>query len=119
MKAKVGWGVNKLKNAGAGANMALQDAWELAQQLTNDSQSSMQAAISQYATESAPRSAEVIESGRKVIGIAHCEGWRKLRVVVVLLAVGLLLRLKVWRPFASIARSRGIRLAGLPAKKTA
>ena len=99
--------------------MALQDAWELAQQLTDGSHSSMQAAISQYATESAPRSAEVIDSGTKLIAVAHCEGWRKLLVVAVIWAAGLLLRMKIRQPFSGIARSRGIKMTTGPLAKQA
>lgn len=61
--------------------MALEDAWELTQQLVNGGHSSIQAAISQFAEKAAPRSVEAIERSHKIIGVVHSEGLLKLLVV--------------------------------------
>jgi hypothetical protein len=80
--------------------MALQDAWELSQQLVDGGHSCTQAAIIQYAAEAAPRSVDAINRSRTVIAVAHCEGWRRLLIVTGLRVVGFLSRLKLWDPFA-------------------
>jgi len=86
--------------------MALQDAWELAQQLVNADHSSLQPTISQYAVEGAPRSTAAIEQSRRTIAMAHCEGWRRLLLVAALRIVGVLSRLKLWDPYAMMRRRR-------------
>ena len=73
--------------------MALQDAWELAQQLVDGGHSSAQAAISQYAERGAQRSADAISRSRRIIALIHSEGWRKLLFVSVLTVLGAFLRL--------------------------
>ena len=73
--------------------MALQDAWELAQQLVNGGHSSPQAAVSHFAETAAPRSVEAIEKSHKIIGVVHSEGLAKLLVVAVAGLTGFLIRL--------------------------
>lgn len=72
--------------------MALQDAWELAQQLVNGGHSSAQAAVSHFAEAAAPRSVEAIEKSHKIIGVVHSEGVVKLLVVAVASVAGFLIR---------------------------
>ncbi|KAK9864789.1 hypothetical protein WJX84_005645 [Apatococcus fuscideae] len=78
--------------SGSGANMALQDAWELAQQLVNGGHSNTQAAISEFATRAAPRSVEAIERSHKIIGVAHSDGLLKLLIVGLMSLVGFFIR---------------------------
>ncbi len=79
--------------AGNGANMALQDAWELAQQLVNGSHPTAQAAITEFAKKAAPRCVEAINKSHTIIGLAHSDGLLKLMLVAALSVVGLLMRL--------------------------
>ena len=72
--------------------MALQDAWDLAQQLVNGGHSSAQAAISEFAEKAAPRSVEAIERSHKIIGVAHSEGLLKLLIVGLMSLVGFFIR---------------------------
>ena len=93
--------------------MALQDAWELAQELVNGGHDSAQAAISQYAANASQRSVDAINGGRRNIALAHSEGWKKLLCVAAVRSIGILMRLvsavrsagnlisgKAWSPFA-------------------
>ncbi len=73
--------------------MALQDAWELAQQLVNGGHPTAQAAITEFAEKAAPRSVEAIDKSHKIIGLAHSNGLLKLMFVAALSVVGLFLRL--------------------------
>ena len=72
--------------------MALQDAWELAQQLVNGGHSSTQAAVSHFADMAAPRSAEAIDKSHKIIGVVHSDGCLKLLIVGVASLIGFLTR---------------------------
>ena len=100
------------ERAGAGANMALQDAWELAQELVNGGHDTAQKAISQFAANAAQRSMDAINGGRRNIALAHSEGWKKLLCVAAIRTVGILMRVvstmrsawrlipsKAWSPF--------------------
>lgn len=78
--------------AGSGANMALQDSWELAQELVNGGHSSIQAAITHFGEMAAPRSVEAIEKSHKIIGVVHSEGLLKLLLVGVAGLIGFLIR---------------------------
>ncbi|KAK9839942.1 hypothetical protein WJX74_000847 [Apatococcus lobatus] len=91
--------------SGSGANMALQDAWELAQQLVNGGHSSAQAAISKFAQQAAPRSSGAIDKSHKIIGLAHSTGLLKLLFVVLLTLFGLLSRLKLELAYTYTAMS--------------
>ena len=73
--------------------MALQDAWELAQQLANRKHGSQQAAISKFAEKAAPRSVGAIGRSHKIIGMAHSTGLLKLLFVRLLGLFGFLSRL--------------------------
>ena len=70
--------------------MALQDAWELAQQLVNGGHSNAQAAITKFAESAAPRSAGAIAMSHKVISLAHSDGLVKLGFVGLLSLLGFL-----------------------------
>lgn len=79
--------------------MALLDAWELAQHLVNGSHSSVQAAISHFAAEAAPRSLRAIHASRRVIAVAHSDGLLKLLFVVMLHIMGWLTSLGSTAPY--------------------
>jgi 2-polyprenyl-6-methoxyphenol hydroxylase-like FAD-dependent oxidoreductase len=60
--------------AGNGANMALVDAWDLAEKLCNSS--SFSHAVSLYDIEAVPRAKKVISTSHFTITVAHATGWR-------------------------------------------
>jgi 2-polyprenyl-6-methoxyphenol hydroxylase-like FAD-dependent oxidoreductase len=60
--------------AGNGANMALVDGWELAEQLCRCD--SLQAAVAAYDSLSVPRSKRVLRFSHWTIWILHSKGWR-------------------------------------------
>jgi 2-polyprenyl-6-methoxyphenol hydroxylase-like FAD-dependent oxidoreductase len=70
--------------AGNGANMALMDGWELAEQLCNSS--SLLTALTAYDSLSMPRSKSAIRMSHWTIAIAHAQGW-KLTFYVLLLRI--------------------------------
>ncbi len=67
--------------AGSGANMALVDAWELAQQLVSNRHNSTQAAIAEFTARGAARSTAAINGSHRVITMAHSQGLTKLLFV--------------------------------------
>ena len=97
---------------GSGANTALLDAWDLAQQLVNGGHSSIQSAIGQFAREAAPRSAEAVGSGHRMIAAFHSEGLLKQLLVLALRVMGFLTSLGstvpywIWRSGGSISSLR-------------
>ena len=74
--------------AGSGANMALVDAWELAQQLVTGRHTCIQEAIDAYATHAAPRSEKAISGSHRIIALAHAQGFTKLLIVLLLKILG-------------------------------
>jgi 2-polyprenyl-6-methoxyphenol hydroxylase-like FAD-dependent oxidoreductase len=68
--------------AGNGANMALMDGWELAEQLCKSN--SLLAAVTAYDLLSLPRSKRAIQTSHWSIAIAHAQGW-KLKFYIFLL----------------------------------
>ena len=72
--------------------MALQDAWELAQQLVNGKHSSVQAAISEFSEKAAPRSVDAIDRSHKIIGVLHCKGLLKLLAAALISFFGFIIR---------------------------
>lgn len=81
---------------GAGANTALEDAWDLAQELVNGGHSNAQQAISKFAEQAAPRAAKAIKNSHILIAAAHSDGITKQLFVLVLKIVGGLLRGYRW-----------------------
>ncbi len=63
--------------AGSGANMALLDAWELAQQLLSNRHNNTQAAIAEFAAQGAGRSSAAINGSHRAIRMAHSAGLDK------------------------------------------
>lgn len=59
--------------AGNGANMALMDGWDLAEQLCTHK--SLSAALSAYDALSMPRAKSSLRFSHWTIGLAHCGGW--------------------------------------------
>ncbi|KAL7821767.1 FAD/NAD(P)-binding domain-containing protein [Trichoderma gracile] len=60
--------------AGIGANLALADGWELANQLCKHR--SLEEAVKAYDEVSVPRAAQSLKRSRRVIKTAHSTGWR-------------------------------------------
>jgi 2-polyprenyl-6-methoxyphenol hydroxylase-like FAD-dependent oxidoreductase len=60
--------------AGNGANMALMDGWELAEQLCKSS--SLLDALNVYDSSSMSRSKSAIQMSHRTIAMAHVQGWR-------------------------------------------
>lgn len=95
--------------AGSGANTALLDAWDLAQQLVNGGHSSIQAAITQFAAEAAPRSAQAVGNGHRMIAAFHSGGLVKQLLVLALRIMGFLTSLGstvpywIWRSGGSMS----------------
>lgn len=63
--------------AGQGANMALLDAEELANELVNGGHSNAQEAIKHFAEMAPQRSVDAVGLSRRNIALAHSEGWKK------------------------------------------
>lgn len=68
--------------AGNGANMALMDGWDLAEQLCKSG--SLVAALSAYDSSSMPRSRSAIRMSHWSIDMAHAQGWRLVLYVLFL-----------------------------------
>lgn len=77
--------------AGNGANMALCDAWDLAQQLCQSR--SMQEALKIYDGLSMPRSSKAINASHWAISLLHARGWKLVGYRLVLALLGLFFRL--------------------------
>lgn len=60
--------------AGYGANLALCDGWDLAEQLCRGG--SLQEAVAAYDDESVPRATRVVQGARKRLKMGHSTGWR-------------------------------------------
>lgn len=60
--------------AGAGANLALMDGWELAEKLLKFG--SLSEALASYDAMAIPRAKAVVRNSHMAIGLAHCTGWR-------------------------------------------
>ena len=60
--------------AGAGANLALMDGWDLAEQLSKSE--SLSKALSEYDALSMPRSKAVVRFSHWSISLAHAQGWK-------------------------------------------
>jgi 2-polyprenyl-6-methoxyphenol hydroxylase-like FAD-dependent oxidoreductase len=60
--------------AGAGANLALVDGWDLAAELCKFK--SLSDALTAYDKMAIPRSKAVVRNSHLAIGLAHCTGWR-------------------------------------------
>jgi 2-polyprenyl-6-methoxyphenol hydroxylase-like FAD-dependent oxidoreductase len=70
--------------AGNGANMALMDGVELAEQISKSE--SLDSALARYDASSITRSKSAIRTSRWVIAIAHAQGW-KLTLYILLLKI--------------------------------
>jgi 2-polyprenyl-6-methoxyphenol hydroxylase-like FAD-dependent oxidoreductase len=75
--------------AGNGANMALMDGWELAEQLCKCS--SLRDALKAYDASSMPRSKSAIRMSHRTIAMAHAQGWRLVLYVFFMRVMKLLL----------------------------
>jgi len=60
--------------AGAGANLALMDGWELAEKLLKFE--SLSEALASYDAKAIPRANAVVRNSHMAIGLAHSTGWR-------------------------------------------
>src|SRR5699024_1673821 len=78
--------------AGNGANMALLDGWELAEQLTKGG--TVSAAVDAYDEKSTPRSAAAVRQSHWSISALHATGMKLLMYRVMFQLLGLYLR---WR----------------------
>lgn len=73
--------------------MALLDALELAQQLTEEVHESLQTAIDAFAASAEGRSTDAIKKSYYNIALAHSDGWKKQLFVLLLKSVGNIMRL--------------------------
>lgn len=69
--------------AGAGANLALSDGWDLAAQLCRSKHASIAGVLAAYDELSMPRARTVRRYSRLAIGLAHCRGWRLTAIMFV------------------------------------
>jgi 2-polyprenyl-6-methoxyphenol hydroxylase-like FAD-dependent oxidoreductase len=60
--------------AGAGANLALQDGWDFAEQLCKAT--SLEVAVKEYDNLAIPRAQRVVKMSHFTISVAHSTGWR-------------------------------------------
>ncbi|KAK9795220.1 hypothetical protein WJX73_003740 [Symbiochloris irregularis] len=82
--------------SGSGANMALVDGLQLAQQLMDPVHRTLSAAVESYDDTSGPRVTRAIMAGRKNIALAHSRGWQQLKFVVVYFIAGWIVAIKAW-----------------------
>ena len=82
--------------AGNGANMALRDGLELAEQLMASQNADLTAAIASYDEASAPRVHAAIMGGRRNIAVAHSTGLQQVKITLAMLVAGLIMRFKAW-----------------------
>lgn len=75
--------------AGNGANMALMDGWDLAEQLCKCSE--LVDALRKYDAKSMPRSKKAIQMSHWTIAMAHAQGWRLMLNVLFLRIMRLLM----------------------------
>ena len=87
--------------------MAFSDAMQLAQQLTDPSHATLQAAVAAYDAESGPRSAAAVLAGRTNMAIAHKTGLSRLMVLTVLWLVGAAVQVQELNAFKTIRRLLG------------
>ena len=76
--------------------MALNDAWQLAQQLVSPKHSSLDEVIAAYDAESGPRSTTAVQGGRRMVGTCHRQGWQYRLTLASLWLVGWLMQLTGW-----------------------
>lgn len=62
--------------AGFGANLALNDGWDLAEQLCSRGATSLAAAVGGYDAVSVPRAARVVKASRQRLRVGHSTGFR-------------------------------------------
>ena len=96
-------------HAGNGANMAFSDAWSLAQQLTDPSHKTLQAAVTAYDAEAIPRSTKAVEAGKGVISMIHSTGIRYVLTCMLFWVMGTLARFSVPRVALPLLRLVGRR----------
>lgn len=83
--------------AGYGANLALQDGWDLAERLLcGPSSTSLADAVAAYDAVSVPRAAKIVKGSRARLKMGHSTGWR-LWLFCLMLAVGRLVGLVLRR----------------------
>jgi hypothetical protein len=73
--------------AGYGANLALADGWDLAEQLCRKDVESLAAAVAAYDAVSVPRALKLVKGSRMRLKTGHSTGWR-LWVFLAMLAFG-------------------------------
>ena len=102
---------------GNGANMAMVDAWELAQQLLSPDNSTLAEAVAKYDAESGPRSTQALMMGRRAIEASHQTGLRHLFSISFMWCLGLVIvAAQWWHPRrAQIAAWRLFEALGKPA----
>ena len=88
--------VGDCTNAGSGANQALRDGFQLAEQLGNPEHASLGAAVAAYDDASGPRVTHAIMDGRKNIAVAHSRGWQQTKFVIIYTIAGWVLAFKAW-----------------------
>ena len=89
-------------HAGNGANMALRDAYELADELVNGGHTTFQAAIDSYDIKNSERSKQAILGSHRMIEKIHSGGLMKYFYIAVFKIVGWLVALgapgmQLWR----------------------
>lgn len=77
--------------AGYGANLALNDGWDLAEQLCKQG-TTLRQAVKEYDAVSVPRAAKIIKASRRRLQMGHSTGFR-LWIFYLMLAVGKFVRL--------------------------
>ena len=76
--------------------MAMGDALQLAQQLTNSGNASLVDAVAAYDAESAPRSTAAVQMGRRIVAGCHKHGWRYKMTVALMWGMGRLMDVLMW-----------------------
>ena len=85
-----------LLDAGSGANCALIDGLQLAEELMDPAHSTLSAAIASYDDTSGPRVKSAIMAGRKNLAVVHSQGWQQVKWVVIYFIAGWFVAIKAW-----------------------
>ena len=80
-------------STGNGANMALRDGLELAQQQINPASATLADAVAAYDADSMPRSTGALKMGRRIIDSCHNQGWQYVRTVAFLWTFGVVVNI--------------------------
>nr|ARQ20726.1 lipid body protein [Lobosphaera incisa] len=82
--------------AGNGANMAMRDGLELAEELLNPAHASLANAQEAFSERAAPRSRDAIKDSHRNLGMVHSQGWRQLVTAALIWVTSRIIDIVLW-----------------------